>query len=124
MTIATKGHELPTQPASNEQAVPAIDPEHDMDPVKTTMWLSISLAFVIVTLWVLSYTFGFSLQSTRQRKIGDRPAQELHQLRSKEDYQLKQQTPPDTADTRSLPEINASIGATTDDIIQKYIDKN
>lgn len=101
--------------------VEAIDPEHDIDAQKTIMWLGGGLVFVVVTLLVLFKTFLFAVQGQQITVIDELPTIELRQLRSDEDYILKNLPPAGAADQRTLAEIHQSIETTTDGIIAEYL---
>jgi len=103
--------------------VEAIDPEHDIDAKKTVVWLGAGLAFVVVSLLVLAQTFHFAVQGQQFKVIDQLPTIELRQQRSDQDYLLKKQTPVGPADQRTLSEIDRSIEATTDTVIEAYLQK-
>ena len=102
----------------------AIDPERDIDAKKTVIWLVTALVFVIVSLWILLIVFKLSLFDAEREKIELRPAIELRQLRSQEDYWLKKSMLPEQSDNRSLAEIERSIRDTTSAVIRSYVQKN
>jgi hypothetical protein len=124
METTTREH----RPAEHHQKpvaaqVEAIDPEHDIDAKRTFIWLSACLAFVVVTLLVLAQVFKFAVRGQQHQVIEALPAQELRQLRSDEDHVLKKVPPAGAADARSLGEIEGSIDATTNRIIEAYLAK-
>ena len=103
--------------------VEAIDPEHDINAKTTVIWLSSCLVFVIVCIWVLSQVFAFNLADQRMVKIDLAPAEELRQIRSDQDFWLRKAAPAGAADERPMQEIDASILASTDLVIERYLSK-
>ena len=93
-----------------------------MDAKTTIMWLSIALVFVVVCMWALAHVFAFDVRRQQYRKIDSVPPEELRVLRAEEDAHLRKQQPV-AGDNRSLVEIDQSIRATTDRIIDKYLQK-
>ena len=119
--------EEPTKPVrgqhgDSEPHVEAIDPEYDVDAKATVIWLVSALVFVLICLWALSDVFAFDVSRQKYEKIDLVPTEELRELRSLEDAQLKKQKPM-PSDTRSLAEINDSIRQSTDRIIEEYLKK-
>ena len=109
-----------TDNPKSTQPVAPIDPERDIDGAKTALWLGVAFLFVIVSMWVLSQIFAYALAGAHATKIENVPPTELQALRAKEDYWLKKAVVPAT-DSRSLSEIQDSIQATTNSVIQDYV---
>lgn len=123
MDTVTEEPRVPPQEHQQDPTTPAaIDPENDMDARTTVAWLSAAAVFVVICLWALFQFFAFSLQGEHKAKIDDIPATELTELWSNEDYYLKKQEPQPVGD-RGLADIEASIRASTDGIIQEYVKK-
>jgi len=115
-TKSAKGH-TPSAP----QPVP-IDPEHDMDAKSTVTWLAGALVFVVICMWALAHVFAYDVRRQQYQKIDSVPTEELRNLRAEEDAHLRKQQPV-AGDSRSLDDINQSIHATTDRIIEAYLKK-
>ena len=115
-----------TPPAEEHRTPPVphvaeIDPEHDIDAKKTILWLSAGLVFVYLTLLILAKAFSFAVQGQQFKVIDELAPVELRQLRSDQDYILKQMPPAGEADQRNLAEIEDSIEKTTNGIIAEYL---
>ena len=93
-----------TSPGQDPQVeAKPIDPEREIDAKSTVIWLTASLLFVVVSMWILGAVFSFSLANTHYDKIDNAPANELTELRRKEIYWLQNPaaTPEGAASSRA-----------------------
>lgn len=71
----------------------AIDPEHDVDGIKTTIAVFGSLFVIVTTIWATSHLFSLMVQVERKAKIHDVIPKELNQIRGEATNELAGKNP-------------------------------
>ena len=89
MTVTTSPPETlePSEPARRKRK--EIDPEHDIDAVKTILWLVLSTVTVFISLWLLLQVFSVVIFNERSAKIEIVAPEALEDLRESEDVILR-----------------------------------
>lgn len=73
---------------SDPLPVKPIDPLHDIDARRTTLWVVFFTLMVFVGMWLLSAAYGAILEQELQQKVFDREPEELNALRAVERAEL------------------------------------
>ena len=59
-----------------------VDPEHDIDGLKTTLAVVGTLGTIVFVFWLMTHLYNVMVKVERQRKIADAPTTEIIEIRA------------------------------------------